>query len=63
LRPTTPFIAAGQVMEPSVSVPIATGAKSAATATAEPELDPQAVRSSAYGLRVIPPLALQPLFA
>ena len=44
--PTTPFAAEGQMIEPLVSVPIATVANPAATAAAEPELDPQAVRSS-----------------
>src|SRR5882757_7031944 len=59
--PTSPFIDAGQVIEPSVSVPIAAAARLAATAAPLPELDPQALRSSAYGLRVWPPTALQPL--
>ncbi len=39
-RPTTPLIAAGQTMLPSVSVPIATLARLAATATALPLLEP-----------------------
>ena len=38
--PTMPLIAAGQVTEPSVSVPTAIVAKLAATATPEPELEP-----------------------
>src|SRR4051812_39734745 len=59
--PTSPVIDAGHVTEPSVSVPIAAAARLAATATPEPLLDPQAVRSVAYGLRVSPPTALQPL--
>src|SRR3546814_17330850 len=58
--PTMPFTAAGQVIEPSVSVPIAAGTMPAATATALPELEPQGLRSSACGLRVWPPIALQP---
>ena len=44
LKPTTPFTDAGQVMEPSVSVPMAAGARPMATATALPEDDPQAAR-------------------
>ncbi|MNY72399.1 hypothetical protein D3C86_2109510 [compost metagenome] len=44
--PTTPFIDAGQAMEPFVSVPTATAQRLAATATAEPELDPHGDRSS-----------------
>ena len=47
LRPTMPLIAAGQVIEPSVSVPMAAAHRPAATATAEPVLDPQPLRSSA----------------
>ena len=39
--PTTPFIAAGQLIEPFVSVPIETGTIPRATAAALPELDPQ----------------------
>src|ERR1700729_3102121 len=62
-RPTMPVIDAGQVIEPSVSDPMLAGAMPAATATALPELDPQGVRSSTYGFRVSPPIALQPLVA
>src|SRR3546814_17469143 len=58
--PTMPFTAAGQVIEPSVSVPIAAGTMPAAPATALPELEPQGLRSSACGLRVWPPIPLQP---
>src|SRR5512137_433049 len=61
LMPTRPHFDAGDVIDPSVSVPTATGARLAATAAALPELDPLALRSSAYGLRVRPPRALQPL--
>ena len=42
LRPTTPQIDAGTI-DPSVSVPIAMAANLAATAAAEPELDPLVV--------------------
>ncbi len=47
LMPTTPFTPPGQRMEPSVSVPKDAAVRFAATATAEPELEPQGVRSSA----------------
>jgi hypothetical protein len=47
LRPTIPFIAAGKTMDPSVSVPTAATQRLAATAAAEPELEPQGVRSRA----------------
>src|SRR5262245_61611260 len=59
--PTTPHADAGDTIEPSVSVPTATTQRSAATAAADPELDPDGLRSSACGLRVWPPRALQPL--
>src|SRR6266540_3359031 len=58
--PTRPLAPDGQTIEPSVSVPIATVARSAATAAPDPELDPQGLRSSAYGLLVCPPTPLQP---
>ena len=45
LNPTTPLTEAGQVIEPSVSVPIAAGASPMATATALPDDDPHGVRS------------------
>src|SRR5690349_6200131 len=61
LRPTTPVNAAGEVMEPFVSVPIAISTRPAETADAEPELDPHGERSRACGLSVCPPTALQPL--
>src|ERR1700712_4462845 len=61
LRPTMPQRVAGEMMEPSVSVPMATAQRLAATATADPELDPEGWRSRAEGLRVRPPRALQPL--
>jgi hypothetical protein len=44
LKPTMPFMAAGQVIEPSVSVPMAAGASPAATAAALPDDEPQADR-------------------
>ena len=59
--PTTPHALAGQTIEPSVSVPTASGARPAATAAPEPELDPDGLRSSACGLAACPPSVLQPL--
>ena len=47
LMPTTPLTPEGQMIEPSVSVPIDTVTRLAATAIAEPELEPHGVRSSA----------------
>ena len=47
LKPTMPLIAAGQVIEPSVSVPIAAGTIPEATATALPDEEPQGLRFSA----------------
>src|SRR5947209_19433179 len=61
LMPTTAFEEAGQRIEPSVSVPRAAAARFAATATADPELEPQGERSSTYGLRTCPPRPLHPL--
>jgi hypothetical protein len=45
--PTTQQAAAGQRIEPSVSVPSVAVARLAATAAADPELDPDGERSSA----------------
>ena len=61
LSPTTPQNEDGPIIEPSVSVPIATAQRLAAGAAAEPELEPEGLRSRAYGLRVRPPRPLQPL--
>src|SRR5262245_46487357 len=61
LMRTRPLAAEGHTIEPSVSVPTAMAARLAATAAPEPDDEPQALRSSAYGLRVSPPTALQPL--
>jgi hypothetical protein len=61
LIPTTDCADDGDTMEPFVSVPIATAQRFAAAAEPEPELDPDGVRSSAYGLRVCPPIPLHPL--
>src|SRR5262245_8243113 len=61
LMPTMPVIEDGQMIEPSVSVPIATAQRFAETATPEPELEPQGLRSGSNGFRHCPPRALQPL--
>src|SRR5437660_12664480 len=61
LIPTIEQQVAGDTMDPSVSVPMAAAHRLAATATPDPELDPDGVRSSAYGLRHCPPRPLQPL--
>src|SRR5579871_3863075 len=61
LMPTTPQALDGDTIDPSVSVPTASGAKPADTPAAEPELDPEGLRSSAYGFAVWPPTVDQPL--
>ncbi|KAB8094899.1 hypothetical protein EE612_022344, partial [Oryza sativa] len=58
LIPTTEFHDAGQIIDPSVSVPSVTAAMFAAAATAEPLLDQHGVAVTTYG--VSPPRALQP---
>src|SRR6266404_523134 len=52
LSPTTPHSAAGCRIEPPVSEPSAPKASSAATAAAEPPLDPPGTRDRSHGLRV-----------
>ena len=49
LSPTIPHSAAGWRIEPPVSVPIAHGAVPAATAAADPPLDPPGTRSRSQG--------------
>src|ERR1700682_2276269 len=61
LIPTNPFADEGHTIDPSVSVPIAAAQKLAEVAAPDPELDPQGLRSSAYGFFVCPPRPLQPL--
>src|SRR5216684_3246903 len=61
LMPTTPQLLAGPTMLPSVSVPIATAVKFAATAAAEPELEPEQLVSGMEGLLMSRPRADQPL--
>src|SRR6185436_17897385 len=60
LIPTIPHCVAGETIEPSVSVPMATAHKFADTAAAEPELEPEGFRSRTYGFFVSPPRPLQP---
>ncbi len=52
--PTIPQRAAGWRMEPPVSVPIAHGARPAATAAAEPPLEPPGTRVRSHGLATGP---------
>src|SRR4051795_2793787 len=54
LRPTVPVTAPGCLIEPPVSVPIASGASKAATAAAEPPPEPPGIRSRSHGLCVGP---------
>src|ERR1700716_3190266 len=61
LMATTPFALPGQTMLPSVSEPSDTVAKFAEAAAPEPELEPQGLRSSPYGLWAWPPRPDQPL--
>src|SRR4249919_1224017 len=58
---TRPLLFDGDTIEPSVSVPTAAAARLAAIAAPEPELEPDGLRSSAYGFLVCPPRPLQPL--
>src|SRR5262245_6216732 len=61
LIPTRPLMVDGDTIEPSVSVPIAAAARLAAMAAPDPELEPDGLRSSAYGFFVWPPRPLHPL--
>ena len=54
LSPTSPQHAAGMRIEPPPSLPCASGTMPAATAAAEPPLEPPGVRSRSHGLRVGP---------
>src|SRR5213593_2767748 len=54
LRPTILPSAAGTRPEPAVSVPSASGTRPAATAIAEPELDPPGINAGSNGLRGMP---------
>ena len=61
LIPTMPLMEAGLVTDPSVSLPTAAAQRQAEVAAPEPELEPEGLWSSAYGLRVCPPRPLHPL--
>src|SRR5204863_5786193 len=61
LIPTIPQTDEGETIDPWVSVPTARTHIPADTAAADPELDPDGVRSRAYGFFVSPPRPLQPL--
>ena len=54
LIPTSPLTFEGETIDPSVSVPTPTAARLAATATPVPELEPEGLRSSAYGIAGLP---------
>ena len=60
LMPTSELLLDGETIDPSVSVPTANAQRLAAVAAADPELDPEGLRSSAYGSFVWPPRPLQP---
>src|SRR6185437_6880430 len=60
LKPTIELALDGETIEPSVSVPTAMTQRLAASAAPDPELDPEGLRSSAYGSFVCPPRPLQP---
>ncbi len=53
-RPTSPQLEAGVRIEPPPSFAFATGTMRAATAAADPPLEPLEVRSRFHGLRVGP---------
>src|SRR6266699_7206044 len=57
-KPTTPQNEDGTRIDPTPSVPIASGPHPAATAAAAPPLDPPLVRSLFQGLRVTPDTGL-----
>ena len=61
LIPASPLDEEGHTIDPSVSVPIAAAHKFAEVAAPDPELEPQALRSRAYGFLVSPPRPLHPL--
>ena len=54
LRPTHPHIAAGMRTLPPVSLPVAATTRRAATAAADPPLEPPAIRARSRGLCVVP---------
>ncbi|TML74122.1 MAG: hypothetical protein E6G13_01475 [Actinobacteria bacterium] len=54
MNPTTPQQAAGIRIDPPESVPSAASATPAASAAAEPPLDPPAIRPGAIGFGTVP---------
>jgi hypothetical protein len=58
LKPTTPQQAAGILIEPPESDPSAASARPAASAAAEPALEPPAVRPAASGFGTAPKCGL-----
>src|SRR6204780_2906271 len=60
-RPVHPHRVEGELMEPSVSDPIANATHPAATALADPAEDPLEPSSGFHGLRVRPPNHLSPI--
>ena len=60
--PVTPQNAAGQVMEPHVSEPIAKGTSPAATAEPAPDDEPPAQRARSHGVRHGPFSAASPVW-
>ena len=52
--PVLPHLAAGWRTEPPVSVPVASGARPAATAAAEPPEEPPGMAARSHGLRTGP---------
>src|SRR5215469_3213559 len=61
LMPARPLEEDGQTIDPPVSVPMPTAARFAEIHDPVPELDPQGLRSRAYGFLVRPPRPLHPL--
>ena len=61
LIPQRPLMDEGLVTDPSVSLPMAAAQRLLAAAAPDPELEPEGLRSSAYGFLVWPPRPLQPL--
>ena len=59
LSPTTALATAGMMIDPCVSLPTATAARFAATATPDPLLDPEG-SNGPHGQRVCPPSTLNP---
>jgi hypothetical protein len=58
LKPTIPQQLDGMRMEPPPSLPSATGTSRAATAAADPPLDPPALRVRSHGVRAGPTMSL-----